>query len=204
MASRSFYQFTSSLVPALTYLECHFDVGSSGAVSNTTGNGISSITRLSAGTYKITFQDNYHRFMAFEQSVKAPVTGSAIALTTGLSSGTVYEIVSLGTSTQANFEALGLPAGQTAAAGVSFVATTSSAGTGNGTVKAIGASGVTSCEIVGNPQAMINQRTPQIIVQFKGPTASGDTTPIATDPASGSKVNFAFFMRNSSTKGLGE
>lgn len=80
-----------------------------------------------------------------------------------------YVITALGTSTQANWQAVGLPANITAAVGVSFFATVTGGGTGTGTVQAAATagSGIDHIEVVGDPNLMNGNG-----VYVAGPNAS--------------------------------
>ncbi len=184
-------------------LTTKFSVGASGAVSATqTTGGVKSITRLAAGVYRLQLDDNYNSFSEFRATIKAPVTGSNVAAT-ALTPGVMYEITALGTTTQANWVTAGVPSGITAAVGTVFLAAATSSG--NGTAKAIGFSGVTSIEVLGDPQQMLsNQPFVQgsgggyITIKCNGPTATADTAPVATDPASGSQIYIQLWMNNSS------
>jgi len=207
MANRSFTRsfYTLHAMPVL--IDLNFAVGASGAVSSLKGPGVASVTRLSAGIYSIKLQDNYNKFYGLESWLKAPVTGSAVA-GGAFVAGTVYEIFTLGNTTLAQWQAAGLPVGVTPAVGVSFVATAVGAGTGS--VKAIGASGIGSVEVVGDPQLQLNVlgqgSTPGgiIIVKCMGPTAADDTAQIATDPANGSILGLSLYLSNSSVQVQGE
>lgn len=204
MANRNYPSqrvFSFNMLPVR--VSTSFDVGSTGAVSNTDAtHGIKSITRLAAGVYRAQLDDNYYAFINSKFSIKAPVAGSNVAAT-ALTPGVVYEITALGTTTQANWVTAGVPSGITAAVGTVFVAAATSSG--NGTAKIIGQAGITSIEIAGNPAQMLNNQPfiqgnggGYITFQCNGPTSSSVTTPIATDPASGSKIFVEFMLNNSS------
>jgi len=188
-------------------LDARVAIGSTGAptLANSLG-GIASITRLSAGTYRLQLQDNYASFLGFKVNFESPVTGSALAVDASdalLSVGTVYQIVTLGTSTQADWVALGLPSGITAAVGQVFKAAATGAGTGSGTVKAIGKSGIRVVEIVGDPNLMLSNQPAVplsggfITFQCLADTDSSTTTLIPTDPASGSTMFIELLMNDS-------
>lgn len=207
MANRNFPSagkiYSLHVMPVM--LDCRILIGASGVVTSFKGAGIKAVTKASTGRYQIQFQDNYNRFFSMFSSVAAPVTGSALSTKTAdaaLSVGTVYQIVALGTTTAANWLALGLPAGVTAAVGQSFVAAATGAGTGTGTVKAVSVSGINGIEIVGDPQAelapvgTINQGG-YIMVQAVGATDASTTTQIPKNPADGSYLNLAFMLSNS-------
>lgn len=145
---------TSSTIPA-----------SSPAATTQQSQGVKSITRLTTGTYRIQLDDNYTSLLFMEGMFTAPVSGSAIAVdatTAGLSSGTIYQIVTVGTATTAaNWATLGLPAGIPAAVGAIFKAANTGTGvqSGAGTVKAIGTTAVAGgIQLLGTPDTMLNNQ----------------------------------------------
>jgi hypothetical protein len=197
MANRFFQQFFFGLNHYPVWIEGSAAIGASGATSALKGSGVKSLTRKAAGVYELKLEDNYSRFLSFQCKFVAPVTGAAV---TGGSfvSGTTYVIQSIGSTTQAQWETAGVPAGVTAAVGVAFVA--AGVGAGTGTVKAVGTSAVFACEIVGDPQVSVGPTTPGAVLLFKCIDASG----AAIDPASGSQIYFEVTYRNSTVKGKGE
>lgn len=209
MANRSYTQFNYSLHKMPVTIDCNFLVGASGAVTagSVKGSGVYAVTRLAAGIYKVQFQDNYYKLYAMGHSIKAPVTGADVAAGS-LTPGVVYEITALGTTTTAQWVTAGVPVGTTPAVGVSFLAAATSAGTG--TAKAIGVSGITSIELVGDtnlqlgPQGLNAGQGGYAIVKCLGATDASTTTLIATDPASGSRVQLDFWLSNSSVTVQGE
>lgn len=97
MANRAFQKTLASLNVNLTFLEGNFVVGATGAVGTTKGSGIASFVRLAAGTYQVNLQDQYNRYLGgFGGIVESPYT--PVALSTGLSSGSVYMITTVGTA----------------------------------------------------------------------------------------------------------
>lgn len=192
----------------LRHIDAIVQIGASGAPTINTGDapGINSITRLSAGRYRIQLQDNYAKLLTFYATARSPVTGSALnvdASDAALSVGTVYQIFTLGTTTTADWIALGLPVGITPTVGVSFKAAVTGSGVGTGTVKAIGFSGIQSFEQINASSALLNTQPFQIpnggYVDFQcvGPTNSSTTTPIAVDPANGSSLHIAITFNDS-------
>lgn len=203
MANRNYPSqrlFTMHLLPV--QLDMQVSIGSSGAptIINSSGKGIASITRLAAGQYRLQLQDNYASLLALDVQFQSPVTGSAVA-GGAFSVGTVYQIVTLGNTTQAQFVAAGLPTGIAAAPGVIFKAATVGAGTG--TVKALGTSGVSNVELIGNPQLMLSNQPFTgnnggfINFQCLAPTSSSVTTAIAADPANGAVMMIQLLLNNS-------
>lgn len=192
----------------LVHLDAIIQIGATGAPSINTGDGygIQSITRLSAGRYRIQLTDNYAKLLTFQATPRSPVSGSALnvdASHAALSVGTVYKIVTTGTSTQADFVAIGMPAGIVAAPGITFKAAATGAGTGTGTVQTIGYSGIQNTELLTANSGMINNQPYNfpmggyIDFQCVGATDSSTTTPVATDPANGSTLHLAILLSNS-------
>lgn len=200
MANRRFTQFfyTAHAMPVL--IDFNFVVGASGAVTagSLKGPGVQSVTRLSAGTYKVKLDDNYTRFYGAYLTMEAPTTGSAVTAGSFVT-GTTYQITTLGTT---NWNAIGLSSELTAAVGMAFVAT--GAGTGTGTATAVGDSGIVSAEIVGNPDLTLGPVTASGrnggVVLFQCISDAG----AVADPAAGSVLSLALYMSNSSVKVQGE
>lgn len=92
-------------------------------------------------------------FQSVTATVIPPLSGTSLLVASaGLTVGTVYVITVLGTTTQAQWELLGVTAGLTAAVGVAFVAiATSCTGTGAVQVPISGGSAVLSIQPIGNP-----------------------------------------------------
>lgn len=197
MANRRFTQFfyTPHAMPVL--IDCNFAVGATGAVGTLKGPGVSSVTRLSIGKYQVKLQDNYFKFYGMYPTLSAGVTGADITAGSFVV-GTTYIITALGTT---NWQTAGLPAGLTAAVGMSFKAAV--VGTGTGTVKAVGTTGVATVEVIGDANLML------------GPIGSGiqggyitvqclDAAGALVDPTSGCIVGLAMYLSNSSVVVQGE
>lgn len=204
MASRMFYEALFSLTPDLTYMQGQFVVGSTGAVGTTKGNF--TFTRVSQGVYKATCTDPFNRLMSAEIDLRSgPGTPVAIDASDALLTvGHAYVITALGTSTTADWHAVGVPSDITPAVGVTFVATATGHGTGNGTAAPPLSSGITACEIFADPNFTINESDNYFIFQTYGATDSSTTTLIPKDPAEGSVLVLSAMYRNSSLKGKGE
>ena len=108
-----------------------------------------------AGNIQVQLEDNHLAYLGHAYNAAGPVTGAAIAVSTGFTIGTLYQIVTLGTSTTANWQAVGVPAGVTPVVGTVFMASTSSAGTGNGTAKALTWSNFDHLEVAGDPNSTL-------------------------------------------------
>lgn len=122
-------------------------VSSSSAYSIPTSRGIKSITRLTTGIYQVQFDDNFSQLLDCHARFTAG-QGSTINMGS-LSTGTVYQILTLGTTTQAQWVTAGLPVGVTAAVGQVFKA--AGAGAGNGTTKLLVANSASRIELMTSP-----------------------------------------------------
>lgn len=136
-------------------IDCQIAIGATGAPTIASGNGygIASITRMAAGQYRLQLQDNFAKLLQFKASMQSPVSGAGIAAGS-LTPGVVYQIATMGTTTQAQWETAGVPSGITAAVGVVFKCAATSAGTG--TAKVLGASGIVAVELLGSSNNMLN------------------------------------------------
>lgn len=167
------------------------------------------------GIILVQLADNFSKYFGGFQGVQGPLTGSNINIDlsdAALTVGVDYVITALGTSTAADWVAVGLPPGVTAALGVSFVAKATGAGTGTGTVKVQAVSGISTFEQTGNPSLSLGPvpvgGSPNVggwlIYKALGATSSSVTTLIATAPATGSVISMAFYMSQSSVVVAGE
>ncbi len=147
------------------------------------------------GTIMFQFKNNYRVYLGGFQGAVSPLSGTPLTSTT---LGLVYVIVSLGTTTTAQWNAAGVPAGITPAVGLAFVAkaTGSIGGTGSVEVPATAGSGITNYEVQGNTDLSVNSSIAAnagewVIVNAY---ASG----VLTAPASGSTIGASFFLDISS------
>lgn len=164
-----------------------------------------------SGYIMIQLTDNFNSYISSYSSIVSPNSGSNVAISgSSLTVGQVYVISVVGTSTAADWVALGVPVGITPAVGVSFVAAASGAGSGSGQVQLPGAagSGIDHIEIVGDPNQMvapmqgINTKITGSYFMFQclAATSSSVTTLVAAAPASGSVINIQMLMSNSYLK----
>ena len=160
-----------------------------------------------AGVIQVVFQDNYNYYYFGTGGCVSPVSGTPILISTGssLTLHTPYVIVSVGTTTTAQWNAVGVPVGITPAVGVTFFATATS-GTGTGVVETVVPSGVTNFEVMGDPNTTITSQAATVagvssgaymVIQMFGPTSAGVTTLIPTAPPNGTVVGLSFFLSNS-------
>lgn len=114
-----------------------------------------------------------------------------------------------------DWQGVGIPKGITPAVGVSFIATATGYSTGGGStglVIAPGVSGVSTAEVIGDPNLSLGPipmgGSPNVggwvMVQFTGATSSSVTTPIATAPANGSVAGMSFYLEAGSILISGE
>jgi len=146
-----------------------------------------------SGYALVTFKNNFNRYLGGFSGQIIPTTSNT---TTSLTAGNVYVITSLGTTTTANWQTVGLPQGLTPAVGVSFVATASTSITGSGTVGLPGVATATQVCVIGDPNLSLNNSNiaqnagAQIIVQFSTLTPSGTVSaPTFTGSALGNHTH---------------
>lgn len=192
MADRNFANsriYTHHVMPV--QLDARISIAAAGAPTIITALGITSVTHLATGIYQMQLQDNYNGSLNLQGSMEAPVTGGTVTAGAFVT-GTAYQILTVGTT---NFNAVGLPSGITAAIGGTFVAT--GAGSGTGTVKAIGSSGILGIEQVGTLQNVQPFQQPNgAIIMFQCRDAAG----ALADPASGSTLDLVLICNNSSIR----
>lgn len=128
--------------------------------------------------------------------------------------GFAFAVVDYSTNQQC-WAGVGLPAGVVPNVGASFIATATGFTTGGGstgTVVAPGVSGITSIEVVGDPNQSISPvpmgGSPNtgawFLLQYLAATSSSTTTLVATAPAAGSVVGLSFILEAGSILISGE
>lgn len=157
--------------------------GVAAVIMNTTATPASTINPI-AGLIVLQLLTPANALRSFFASLTSPNSGTPINVTSGLTLNKAYTIVTLGTTTQANWQTLGLASSIVAAIGVTFVAITASAGSGTGTVEvaATAGSAVDHLEMIGDPNA--NAVGGQFVFQ----ALSGGTL---TAPADGTIIEIA-------------
>jgi hypothetical protein len=158
--------------------------------------------RPAAGIIYVTFQDNFNYYYFGTAGFVSPLSGTPISISTGssLTIGNPYTIVSLGTTTTAQWVAVGVPIGTNPQIGVTFIASNTS-GSGTGMVEAPLAtgSGVDHAEPLGDPNTTITSQAANVagvgggaymVLQCFKNTA-------ITAPANGTVVGLSFFFSNS-------
>lgn len=173
------------------------------------GNGGVTNPNPATGYIAAQLNDNYQRYFYGGFGFGSALSGSSAnidASDAALTVGLLYTIVSLGTSTLADWQAVGLVKGITPAVGATFVAAATGAGVGTGAVQAPKAtgSGISHIEAVGDPTTTlapivtgIGGTGGWVFAQCLGATASGTTTFVKTAPADGTVISLQFLLSNS-------
>jgi len=152
-----------------------------------------------AGVIVVNLQDNYAHYLGGYSGFVSPLSGTPIS--SGMTVGNAYVIVSLGASTQAQWVTAGLNQYIKAAVGVSFIAAATSVA-GGGAVEAPAAAGsnVDHIEVLGDSNLM-NSNGPAI----SGGAAGGMQfillcykANVLTAPADNSAIGLNFYMNNAS------
>ena len=139
--SNKMYQMEA--YPVLVSCTFQVDPTSPEGVSNLTGGTVKAVYMESsspssanpnpvAGVIQVRLQDNYSKLLGVSVMCQEAASGTPL---TSVTQGVPYLITSLGTTTLADWQSIGLPVGVTPAAGVMFIATSSVAITGTGEVQ---------------------------------------------------------------------
>ncbi len=207
MSNERYTQFLYTKHGKPVILDVDVPIGATGAVGTLAGGaGVSTVARNSAGIYQVNFTAPMNKFLGVSWNMWSPASGSDVLVASaGTVSGTTYSITTVGTTTTAGWQTLGLPVGVTPAVGVAFkaTATTTAAGTGAVQIPAAAGSAITSIEVVGNPNLTmyptgIGAALPYVIIRCLGATDASTTTFIAKDPAQGSTMSLEFYFADSS------
>jgi hypothetical protein len=238
MANQFFYNtgkmFAKHMVPVL--LDCNFVVDSTNGnglgIRNLKGPGVLNVymntsatpatgnPNPAAGFIYIQLTDSYYRSISGFNATVNPLSGTPISISGAavLTLGVGYVITSVGTSTAANWQAMGLPVGVVPAPGVPFIATSTGLGTGTGQVEATVSSGIQTIVTVGDPTLSVSapaqlpvnlsQSTSlsggYLILACMGATDATHTALIPTAPANNTVISIAMYLSNSSVLVAGE
>lgn len=145
----------------------------------------------------IQLNNNYNHFLGMSYVFRSPPSGSSLTSTTA---GLAYQIVTLGTTTAAQWLAAGVPPGVTPAVGVSFIAIATGAIGGTGTVNVPATNGavVAQAEVIGNPDLSSSNSSIAVnggawlLVRFM------DYAGVAVAPAVGSVCSMSLYLDASS------
>jgi hypothetical protein len=222
MANRNFASagkiYSMHVMPVL--LDCNFIVDS----TNGNGLGIRSLKgpaienvymhtsatpaagnpNPSPGYIVVQLQDNYNRSLSGFNAIASPI-GSTSGSTTA---GTPAIVITLGTSTAAQWLAVGFPSQYLNSVtglpnvGAAFVPTSSASIGGSATIAPASTSGLQSFETIGDPNQTISSTSPQLVgsqIIIQCLSSTGLTT-----PANGTVISLAFLLNNSSIVVQGE
>lgn len=227
VARRFVSQFQYTMHKKLVRIDCAFTVaaadsagyGQTGLVTN--GGLISAVYMHTSGTpasaynpavgyVLVQLADAYYRILNYQLGIIDPVTGSSINISdsTVMTVGVPYQIVTVGTSTAANWQAMGLPANVVPAVESVFIAIATGAGTGTGTVKALANSQIISAQLVGGQVVSSAGPVPivvgptqvqagYLIFKLMAATNSSTTTMIPAAPADGAVILLSLMMDGS-------
>jgi hypothetical protein len=170
-----------------------------------------------AGIIVVQFADNFNQYFFGSAGFLPALTGTNInvdASDAALTAGDAYVIVSLGTSTAADWVTLGVPIGITPAVGVAFIAAATGAGTGTGKVQLPAAAGANLYNIqpIGDPNTTISSLAgaqmgepngTQMILGCYGPTSTSNPTGILKAPANNTVIGMSFVFSSSTTNSTG-
>lgn len=208
-------QVAGTGIPAGTFIVAILSGNSVQMSANATGNHISeSITYVApnspnpaAGLIYVNFQDNWNYYYGGYSGFVSPVSGTPISISTGssLTVGHAYVIVSLGTSTTANWVAVGVPVGVTPQVGTAFIASATS-GTGTGIVEATVYSGIDHIEVIGDPNTTITSQQATVLGGGGGAymILQCFNAGSLTAPTNGTTIGMSFAMSNSYIKVKGD
>ena len=154
------------------------------------------------GVIQVQLQDNYNRYLLGSWGTVSPLSGSSV---TSVVRYTAYTIVSVGTTTLAQWQSAGLPQGLTPTVGQTFIAIKTGALGGTGAVQVVKTtgSGIDSIEVMGDPNTTLTvQKSPEngggIIV------LNCFTNQAVTAPADGTVIGLQFYLSNSSVTVQGQ
>lgn len=221
MANRRFTQFFNTLHNAPVLLDCNFIVDSANAnglgIRSLKGPGISNVYMHTSATAAagnpnpgsgiiiVNLSDNYNRYFGGFSGQIMPVSGTPLTAT---ANHTAYVIVSLGTATLAQWQAVGVPKGITPAVGVAFVATASATIGGSAAVEvsAAAGSGIDHIEVLGDPNLTIVSSAAAVPGLSSGAylIAQCFAGGVKSAPADGSVIGMSFYMNNSRIMVAGE
>ena len=146
-----------------------------------------------SGYVLVQFNNNYKYSLGETYSFQSPLSGSSLTSTT---IGLAYVIVTLGTTTAAQWLAAGVPPGVTPAVGVSFIAIATGAigGTGTVNVPATNGSTIVTADVIGDPTVSLNNSSlatnggAWMLVRFMNGSMA------ITAPAVGSVCSMSFYF----------
>lgn len=199
-------------IPALTTIASIPTSGSITLSAATSSSTTGSITYQAvgnpnpeAGYIYVSLQDNYNDYRFGGAGFLPPVSGTPINVTTGVTAGLAYIIASLGTTSTAQWNKLGVPSNITPAVGVSFIApvTTTATGTGVIEVPLSTGSGIDHIEVIGDANLMNSNGN---YIPFADPAVQPNgmqfilacyKNTVLTAPSAGTIIGLTFGLNNS-------
>lgn len=161
-----------------------------------------------AGYILVQFTDNFYRYFGGYAGFVSPVSGTPILVTTGVTAGLAYVIVSVGTTTTAQWNKLGVPVGTTPAVGVAFVAPVTTTATGSGAIEVpkVGGSGIDHIEVIGDPNQTLQTSGANVLGIGGGAyqVAAAMFEGALTAPNNGTAIGLFFSFSNTMIKVQGE
>jgi hypothetical protein len=155
-----------------------------------------------AGNILIHLKGNYNRVLFATSGDIGPLSGSNLAVdATALTVGVAYVITVVGTTTAADWLALGVPAGVTPAPGVAFIALLTGTGSGSGQVQLPSNSGIMKYQGVGDPTTTVAPVSATYNVGVMGSWLMFQALNASfalTAPANGTVIGIQMYMSNSS------
>lgn len=154
-----------------------------------------------AGYAQVRFKNNFNYYLGGFSGWAAPLGSTS---TTSVTQHDIYAITSLGTTTLAQWQAVGLPQGFIPTVGQAFVATATQAIGGTGTVGVAGVPTTQLLSIVGDPNQTLNNSNiatnagAVVMVEFFAATNSSTTTLVAAAPTNNTVVGMTFCFDGSS------
>jgi hypothetical protein len=219
MSNARYTQFYYTKHKQAVQLDCNFVVDSANGnglgIRSLKGGGIQNVYMktsataaagnkvVKAGLIQVVFQDNFARYFGGYSGAVSALSGTSIS--SGLTIGSPYVIVSVGSSTLAQWQAAGVPVGITPDVGVSFIATATSVA-GGGLVQAPVFSGLDTIEVVGDPNETLTSSALNIAGVSSGSymLLQCYLNGTAAAPVDGSVIGMTFVLSNSSILVQGE
>lgn len=151
------------------------------------------------GYILVQLASGYAGYVSGTSGFVSPISGTPINVTTGVTAGLAYIIASVGTTTPAQWQVLGLPVGVTPAVGASFIAIATTTATGTGVIEVPLATGAGSLviDVIGDPNASslpTDGSGAWILCRCLAATSSGSTVLVAAAPADGTVIGLTFDM----------
>lgn len=156
----------------------------------------------------VQLKQNFNKFLGITGQCFSPPSATSTKIdNAALTIGQAYTISTVGNSTTAQWVSVGLPNGIVPAVGVSFIAiatgVSGAPNTSTSRVSIPGVSGVSSIDVVGNPDLNVTNNVASfagewVLLQFLGATSSSVTTNIPVAPLAASVVNLSLFFDGSS------